>query len=43
MKFRALLSAAALAGLIAAAHAHHSFAMFDQTQKVTLTKARAPR
>ena len=36
MKFRALMTVTAWAGLIAAAHAHHSFAMFDQTQKVTL-------
>ena len=36
MKFRALIGAALWVGVIAAAHAHHSFAMFDQTQKVTL-------
>ena len=36
MKFRALMAAGACAGLIAVAQAHHSFAMFDQTQKVTL-------
>ena len=36
MKFRALITTLAGAGLMAGAFAHHSFAMFDQTQKVTL-------
>lgn len=36
MKLRTLMGVMLWAGTFAAAQAHHSFAMFDQTQKVTL-------
>jgi len=36
MKLRILMGALLWAGTFAAAQAHHSFAMFDQSQKVTL-------